>query len=181
MGRLGEQPTGNISWAYAIPNVGGVDQLQQTGGQDSRVPDAMCAKEVTQMKAYVQNMRGEPLMPTNPAKARHLLENGRAEVIQRKPFTIRLKYATGENKQPITLGVDAGYLRIGFSAVTEKEELVSGEVELRTDVSDKLKERKMYRKSRRGGSGTGNRGPKMERRRGGFRRRSDTDLKNTSD
>ena len=35
--------------------------------------------------------------------------------------------ATGETKQPVTLGIDAGYKHIGFSAVTEKRELISGE------------------------------------------------------
>ena len=42
--------------------------------------------------------------------------------------------ATGETKQPVTLGIDAGYKHIGFSAVTEKRELVSGEAVTRTDI-----------------------------------------------
>ncbi|HBN84500.1 MAG TPA: hypothetical protein DDZ89_11710 [Clostridiales bacterium] len=53
-------------------------------------------------------MRGQPLMPTTPAKARKLLRDGKAKVVRREPFTIRLNYATGEAKQEITLGVDAG-------------------------------------------------------------------------
>ncbi|MDD3601531.1 MAG: RRXRR domain-containing protein, partial [Defluviitoga tunisiensis] len=37
--------------------------------------------------------------------------------------------------QNITLGIDSGYNYIGFSAVTEKEELICGEVKLRNDIS----------------------------------------------
>jgi len=112
-----------------------VDQLSGKREQDLRVP--------------VLNMRGEPLMPTTPAKARHLLEQSKAKVVRRKPFIIQLKYATGETKQDITLGIDSGYSNVGFSAVTEKEELISGELTLRKDVSKKLEERRMYRRTKR--------------------------------
>ena len=77
---------------------------------------------------YVLNMRGQPLMPTTPRKARILLKEDKAKVIKRTPFTIQLKYATGETKQEITLGVDSGYENIGISAITEKKELYSAEV-----------------------------------------------------
>lgn len=114
-------------------------------------------------KVYVQNMRGHPLMPTKPAKARHLLEEGRAEVVEKSPFTIRLKYATGENKQEIRLGVDAGYSKVGFSAVTEKEELIEGVFELRNDISKKLKQKRNYRRERRNRN-TRHRKPRFDNR-----------------
>jgi hypothetical protein len=41
--------------------------LTRQRGQDLRVP-----------VVYVLNMRGEPLMPTNCAKAKHLLKKGKA-------------------------------------------------------------------------------------------------------
>jgi hypothetical protein len=47
-------------------------------------------------------------MPTTPRKARILLKLGKAKVANRTPFTIQLTIATGETKQPISLGVDAG-------------------------------------------------------------------------
>lgn len=112
-----------------------VDQLSGKREQDLRVP--------------VLNMRGEPLMPATPAKARRLLKAKKAKVVTRKPFTIQLKYATGETKQPITLGVDAGYKKIGVSAVSSKNELLSAEVTLRTDIKKKLQNRAMYRRTRR--------------------------------
>ena len=112
-----------------------LDVNQQEIVQDLRVP--------------VLNMRGQPLMPTTPAKARHLLEQGKAKVVKRKPFVIQLTIATGETKQDITLGIDSGYGQVGFSAKTEKEELMSGELTLRKDVSKKLDERRMYRRQKR--------------------------------
>jgi 5-methylcytosine-specific restriction endonuclease McrA len=97
----------------------------------------------------VLNMRGKPLMPTTPRSARKLLESGKARVVQRSPFTIRLNYATGETKQPIRLGIDPNYSKIGYSAVTDKKELMSGEVMLRDDIPKKLTVRRMYRRNRR--------------------------------
>jgi 5-methylcytosine-specific restriction endonuclease McrA len=99
---------------------------------------------------YVLNMRGKPLMPTTQRKGKKLLKEGKAHVVQRCPFTIQLNYATGENTHPIKLGVDIGYTEIGFSAKTEKLEVISGTLTLRKDVSKKLEERRMYRRTRRG-------------------------------
>lgn len=114
-----------------------LDENRQSGktGQDLRVP--------------VLNMRNQPLMPTTPGKARHLLDDGKAEVVKRKPFTIQLTYATGENKQDVKLGVDSGYKHIGFSAVTKNRELISGNVELRTDIPKTIEQRSNYRRNRR--------------------------------
>jgi N6-L-threonylcarbamoyladenine synthase len=88
-------------------------------------------------------------MPTNQAKARHLIKGGKAKVVKRFPFTIQLTIATGETKQPITLGVDSGYRHVGLSAVTDKKELFSSEVELRTNIVKLLSERRMYRRNKR--------------------------------
>lgn len=88
-------------------------------------------------------------MPTYPSKARRLLRSNLAVVKHRQPFTIQLKYATGENKQPINLGVDTGYTNIGLSASTEKAELFASEVRIRQDVSAALASRRAARISRR--------------------------------
>ena len=98
---------------------------------------------------YVLNQRGKPLMPTKPQKAKKLLKQGKARVVSVTPFTIQLKYATGETKQEIILGVDAGSKTIGVSATTDKQELYSTEVELRNDVSELIATRQQYRRSRR--------------------------------
>lgn len=88
-------------------------------------------------------------MPITPCKARKLLKQGKAKVVKREPFTIQLLYATGETKQDITLGVDAGSKIIGLSATTGKQELFSAEVELRNDIVDLLSTRREFRRTRR--------------------------------
>lgn len=98
---------------------------------------------------FVFNKEGQPLMPCSPAKAKRLLKAGKAKVVKRIPFTIKLLHGSSGYRQSIILGIDTGYKNVGFSAVSEKKELISGMVELRTDIPDKLKERLMYRKSRR--------------------------------
>lgn len=65
------------------------------------------------------------------------------------PFTIRLTIATGETKQPVTLGVDAEYKHVGLSACTEKAELYASEVELRQDITELLSARLALRRARR--------------------------------
>ena len=86
------------------------------------------------MLVYVLNKHGKPLMPCKPSKARKLLKQGKAKIVQREPFTIQLIYGSSGYKQPITLGIDAGSKFIGVSATTEKQELFSAEVELRNDI-----------------------------------------------
>ena len=99
---------------------------------------------------YVLDNNGKPLMPTeHHGKVRHMIEDGRAKVIKAKPFTIQLTYETTGYVQPGTLGIDSGYLNIGFSVVNDKKELVSGEVALLKDMKKRIKERSMYRRQRR--------------------------------
>ena len=89
-------------------------------------------------------------MPTNRhGKVKHLLRTGKAVVIRRCPFTIRLAYETGEFIQPVTLGVDAGSKKIGMSATTATREVYSAEIVLRTDIVDKLATRRGLRRGRR--------------------------------
>jgi hypothetical protein len=98
---------------------------------------------------YVLNKDGSPLMPCKPTKARHLLKTKEAKAISCNPFTIQLLWSCEKNIQQITLGIDPGYAKIGFSAITELKELISGEVKLRKNVSKKLMERSMYRRIKR--------------------------------
>lgn len=115
--------------------------LTLKGGRNLRVSD--------KISVFVLNQRGIPLMPCTPRKAKVLLREGKAKVVKRTPFTIQLLCATGETKQPVTLGVDSGYTSIGLSAVSEKKELYSAEVKLRTDIIKLNSERSQYRRSRR--------------------------------
>lgn len=99
---------------------------------------------------YVQDREGKPLMPTERyGKVRRLLDCGRAEVVCRCPFTIRLAYDTTKHVQTVTLGVDAGSKHIGLSATTEKKELYAAQCEVRGDVTELLATRRALRRSRR--------------------------------
>ena len=98
---------------------------------------------------YVLSKKGQPLMPCKSRKARMLLKQGKAKVIRRSPFTIKLLIATGENKQSITLGVDPGYSNIGLSTVTKKKELFNAEVTLRKGLVKLNSNRRMYRRNKR--------------------------------
>jgi len=88
-------------------------------------------------------------MPTTSRKARLLLKARIAKIVGRDPFTIQLLYGTRGYVQPVTLGIDAGYKHIGYSAVTENEELVGGELELLNGMSERITERSKYRRQRR--------------------------------
>lgn len=99
---------------------------------------------------YVLAQDGTPLMPTKRyGKVRHLLEDGRAKVVKRTPFTIQLLYPSVKYVQPVTLGVDAGSKHIGLSATAESEELYASDVELRNDIAKKLSSRRAFRRARR--------------------------------
>ena len=98
---------------------------------------------------YVLDVQEKPLMPTKDSKAAYLLKSGKAKVKFRTPFTIQLLYATKTYTQPVTAGLDPGFGWIGFSAVTEKKELLSGVYQLENKMSSRLKERANYRKYRR--------------------------------
>ncbi len=132
----------NREKTLSVPNL-------KTSLNNSEVDKPEHREQVLRVSVYVLNMRGHPLMPTTPAKAKILLKQGKAKVVKRKPFTIQLNYATGETKQPIVLGIDTGSSGIGFSATSGKKELISGEVTVRDDISEKLAERKLYRRGRR--------------------------------
>ena len=100
-------------------------------------------------KVYVISRLGHPLMPCSPAKARHLLDDKKAKVVKRTPFTIRLLYGSTKYIQPVILGVDAGSKTIGLLASTVKEELFAAEVMPRNDVVENLSTRRAFRRARR--------------------------------
>lgn len=101
------------------------------------------------MKVYVINKYGRPLMPTTCRKARLLLKNGKARIYRREPFTIQLIYGSSGYVQPATLGIDAGYQNIGFSAVNDKQELIGGFLKMLQGMSERITEKRKYRRTRR--------------------------------
>lgn len=98
---------------------------------------------------YVLDKNGNPLMPTDRARwVRKVLQDKKAKVVRRTPFTIQLLYEAEKNVQPITLGVDAGHRAIALSATSAENEYYSAEMRLRKDVKKQIKDRKDFRKKR---------------------------------
>lgn len=116
---------------------------------DSEENRVQQAERSLKAKVFVLNYEGKPLMPCSYSKSKKMIKKGAAKVIKRFPFTIQLNFKCENKTQDLTLGIDTGYKFLAASVVSEKEELLSWEIELRTNISDLLLERKMYRKNRR--------------------------------
>lgn len=110
----------------------------------------MCEKNKMR-KVYVKNKDGEPLMPCKSAKARHLLRDKKAKVVDVCPFTIQLNWDCENNTQEVIVGLDTGAVNVGCSAVSGSKILYASETKLRTDISKKMERRAKYRRARRNG------------------------------
>lgn len=89
-------------------------------------------------------------MPCQSAIARLLLKEGKAKVKRRMPFTIKLLAESTEYVQSVTAGMDTGSTTVGCAAIANGNVVYMAEIQLRTDISKKLKQRAMYRRNRRG-------------------------------
>ena len=100
---------------------------------------------------YVIGQDGQPLMPTNRhGKVKHLLKSGKAKVVRRCPFTIKLLYRSTNYTQNLTLGVDTGSGTIGTAATKDNGDVVyMSKVIVRNDITDKMIQRAKYRRNRR--------------------------------
>ena len=110
----------------------------------------MSKEKLHQDYVYVVGNDDKPLMPTEKfGMVRWMLETGKASVLRRQPFTIRLNYETTHYVQPVSVGMDTGYAHMAVSASTEAAELYSSQTELRTDIPKQNDTRRMYRRNRR--------------------------------
>ena len=100
---------------------------------------------------YVLNKYGQPLMPTNRhGKVKHLLKDGKAKVIKRCPFTIKLLYDSTNYTQDLTLGVDTGSGTLGTAVSNDNGDILyMSKVKVRNDITSKMKQRSKYRRNRR--------------------------------
>ena len=100
---------------------------------------------------YVLNKDGQPLMPTNRhGKVKHLLKDGKAKVVKRCPFTIKLLYDSTNHTQNLTLGIDTGSGTIGAAVSDDNGNIIyMSKVVVRNDISDKMTQRAKYRRNRR--------------------------------
>ena len=95
-------------------------------------------------------------MPTERfGKVRRLLKEGKAKVVRREPFTIRLLYEPETDVvQECYCGVDTGSKHVGVAVVGNDKVLYQSQTELRSDIKKKMDARrasrynKRYRKTR---------------------------------
>lgn len=106
-------------------------------------------------KVLVLDTNRKPLMPCYPARARKLLDSGRASVFRRYPFTIILHDRTVEESQlqELELKIDQGSKTTGLVLVVHGEKsstvALAAHIEHRTDIKSKLDSRRAVRRSRR--------------------------------
>ena len=103
------------------------------------------------MLVYVLKQNGQPFMPTARfGKVRRLLKEGKAKVVRREPFTIKLLYEPETDVvQECYCGVDTGSRHIGVAVVGNDKVLYQSQTELRSDIKRKMDSRRMYRRNRR--------------------------------
>ena len=103
------------------------------------------------MFVYVLKQNGQPFMPTERfGKVRRLLREGKAKVVRREPFTIRLLYEPETDVvQECYCGVDTGSKHIGVAVVGNDKVLYQSQTELRSDIKEKMDSRHASRRSRR--------------------------------
>lgn len=104
-------------------------------------------------RVFVVDANRQPLMPCTPARARILLEAGRAAVLRRFPFTVILREAKPEAVvAPLRLKIDPGAKTTGMAVLHgEKGEVLwAAELTHRGEqVRDELMRRRGVRRSRR--------------------------------
>jgi hypothetical protein len=66
------------------------------------------------------------------------------------PFAIRLLFGSSGYKQQVAEGMDTGTKVIGCAAVANRQVVYQSEIQIRQDISGKMEQRRMYRRSRRG-------------------------------
>ena len=102
------------------------------------------------MLVYVLKQNGQPFMPTERfGKVRRLLKEGKAKVVRREPFTIRLLYEPETDViQECYCGVDTGSKHVGVAVVGNDRVLYQSQTELRSDIKKKMDRRRDFRKAR---------------------------------
>jgi 5-methylcytosine-specific restriction endonuclease McrA len=105
-------------------------------------------------RVLVIDKNKQPLMPCHPARARQLLEDGKAAVFRRYPFTIILKEREGGEVQPTTFKIDPGSKQTRLVLVADfqrgKRVIWAAVLEHRgQQIKNALESRRGIRRSRR--------------------------------
>lgn len=108
------------------------------------------------MRVFVLSNIKKPLMPCSSARARILLNAGKAAVYRRQPFTIILKHRSDGDTQPIEFKVDPGSKVTGMALVGNfpkqgRVALWGADLEHRAKtIRLRLERRRILRRGRRG-------------------------------
>lgn len=143
--------------AQAAPAAEGASAAREGGPTRTAAAGAACVP--------VLDRCGRPLMPTHPARARKLLAQGRAVVVNHTPFVIRLKDRTLEESEVmgVDVRVDPGSRGTGIAITSDHDVPSSSTVPARTrwglfavelthrgsHISKRMQQRAAYRRRRR--------------------------------
>lgn len=103
-------------------------------------------------KVFVIDTNKKPLDPVHPGRARMLLNQGKAAVFRRYPFTIILKYAVEATPEPLRVKIDPGSKATGIAIVDDKtgEVVFAAEITHRGQtIKNKIASRRAIRRGRR--------------------------------
>ena len=99
---------------------------------------------------FVLNANKQPLSPIHPGKARLLLNQKKAAVIRRYPFTIILKEEVIQETKPIQVKLDPGSQTTGIALLEGNKVIWGAELTHRGQtIKDKLTSRRQLRRGRR--------------------------------
>ena len=100
---------------------------------------------------FVIDTNRKPLSPCNPARARKLLKTGKAKIFKKYPFTIILEKETKEETEvEYRLKIDYGSKHTGLAILKNNKEVIwLAQIEHKTNIKQKLDDRRGHRKSRR--------------------------------
>ena len=134
--------------------------FQHGRGESSQGPSPSPQREEKSgvTRVFVLSKDGRPLMPCHAARARELLRKGRAVVVRRYPFVIRLKnnpnHPNQPGRQPIALKLDPGAKTTGIALVRSASfahvVLHLSELTHRgQSIRERLDQRRSFRRNRR--------------------------------
>ena len=105
-------------------------------------------------RVFMLDKNRKPLMPCHPARAKELLDKGRAAIFRRYPFTVILKDREGGEVQPLAIKADPGSRTTGMALVADfklgKRVVWAAEIEHRGEqIHESLLSRSALRRGRR--------------------------------
>ncbi|MGB7444172.1 MAG: RRXRR domain-containing protein [Coleofasciculaceae cyanobacterium] len=105
------------------------------------------------LRVPVISKSGKPLMPTKASRARRWLKEGKAEIYQNdlKVFAVQLTVETGEQTQPVSLGIDPGKHYSGMGVQSLRATLWMAHLVLPfKTITERMELRCIMRRTRRG-------------------------------